>query len=393
MIEEEDARERVLGAVPETAGEKVALENCAGRFSCERVVARVALPGFDNSGMDGYAVRAEDAVVGARLRIAGVQPAGVDLGLVVEPGHAIRIYTGAPLPTGADAVVMQEDTELDGEWVRILDAAVLGEFIRRKGADVCPGEVLVGSGDRLTAAIAGVLASQGIAEISCGVPPRVTILATGDELVKPGDALRAGQLYNSNLPMLAALFRRAGAREVRMVSCEDSLAATTEVLREASRAGGMVVVSGGVSVGDRDFVKPAMVAAGYSAGFWRVRVKPGKPFVFGKHEASGALLFGLPGNPVSAYVTAMLFALPALRRWCGAGETFSTVSVMLEAALTNGGDRPHYLRGTVRDGKFSQSGLQQSHALAGLAGSEVLVRVEAETRLSAGSWVRALVVM
>ena len=203
MIEEEDARAQILAAVPSSAAEVVGIDEALGRYVSQDVVARVSIPGFDNSAMDGYAVRAVDAAEGACLNVVGEQPAGGDMGLVLGEGEAIRIFTGAPMPKGADAVVMQEDTEREGDVVKITDAAQPGEFVRRRGGDLCEGQRILAAGDRLTAQRIGLLASQGMGEVAVGRLPQVGILSTGDELIDPGRKLGSGEIYNSNSVMLA----------------------------------------------------------------------------------------------------------------------------------------------------------------------------------------------
>ncbi|MFT5108912.1 MAG: molybdopterin molybdotransferase, partial [Pseudoalteromonas tetraodonis] len=386
MIEEEDARAQILASVAETAVEAIPLDESLGRFVARDVIAQVAIPGFDNSAMDGYAVRAADAIAGAELRVVGEQPAGRALGLVLGKGEAIRIFTGAPMPQGADAVVMQEDAEREGEMVRIVEAAEgVGEFVRIRGSDLCEGQRILSRGDRLTAQRIGLLASQGMAEVAVGGLPRIGILSTGDELVEPGKPLGDGEIYNSNSLMLAMMARRlmpGGALAVKRYHALDEMAALEEVIARALDENDILVIAGGVSVGDRDLVKPVLERCGVETGFWRVRLKPGKPFLFGRGDSGRKLIFGLPGNPVSAFVTFEVFVAPALRRWMGAREDEilpRPIPVVLTEAIRNDGDRPHYVRGILdRDGRrFLPAGMQQSHALNGLAQADGLLRVDA----------------
>jgi len=400
MITEEEAVARVLDGVPGGAVETVSLEEAEGRWAAEAVVATVALPGFDNSAMDGYAIHAADCgQTGRWLEVAGEMPAGraVAVGdeaaMAAGPGRAIRLFTGAPIPPGAAAVVMQEDVEVDAvtALIRLTEAAAPGEFIRRRGADVCEGQKLLGPGDRLNPQRIGLLASQGRAAVAVTTRPRVRVLTTGDELVPAGQPLpHAAALYNSNGPMLAALARRCDAA-ASAGHAPDDLAALTAALQRALEQSDIVVLAGGVSVGRHDYVKPALAALGWKPDLWRVAVKPGKPFLFAARE--GKCVFGLPGNPVSAFVTFHLFVAPALRKWQGALAAewpVPAVVATLAAAVANAGDRPHYLRGALEPGGvFQPGGLQESHALFSLSRATALLRVPSATAWAAG---RAVVV-
>ena len=413
MMEEFEARGRILAAV-EAAGrggeESVSLSRALGRVLASDLVGRVDLPGFDNSSMDGYAVRAADAIDGSRLVVVGEQPAGEDRRLRLGPGEAIRIFTGAPLPEGADAVVMQEDVRraADTNEIQVLEGVRKGENIRPRGGDVCAGQRLLTAGVSLDAAAIGLLASQGVAEVSVRSRPRVGIVTTGDELVAPGavspESLPMGALYNSNGPMLEALARGLGG-ETRCWHAPDEPEVLKRILEEAIEASDFLVVAGGVSVGDRDFVKETLADLGVGAEFWRVRVKPGKPFLFGQRRAearsSSVFVFGLPGNPVSAFVTFQIFAAPAIDRWTGrirAGQSergaelsMTPWRARLFESLENRGDRPHYLRVRIdsESGDLKTAGLQQSHALFGLCRSDALLRMEAGETMEAGQEVTA----
>ncbi len=407
MIGETEARRRILEAVSPSRGvERVPLELSLDRWLASEVVGRVDLPGFDNSSMDGYAVRAGEASRGAALTVIGEQPAGGDRHLeLTAPGTAIRIFTGAPMPRGADAVIMQEDTRLlaDGARVEICEGVERGENIRPRGADVCAGQRLLEVGTRLGPADVALLASQGYGEVSVRPRARVGIVTTGDELVEAGavppGGLAGGMIYNSNGPMLAALVRRLGA-EPRRWHAPDDPAALTSVLSEALAASDFLLIAGGVSVGDHDHVRAVLADLGVASDFWRVRVKPGKPFLFGRSGGEVPVhVFGLPGNPVSAFVTFHLFATPALLRWQGCGEgAVSADSPGLEmlrapvlSEMSNPGDRPHYLRVSLdaSTGSLKPTGLQQSHALFGLSKADALLRLEPGESVAAGQEVAA----
>ncbi len=390
MIEEAEAIERIhslAGEMPVSAREIVPLGSSLDRILAEPVFATLNQPRFDNSSMDGYAVRASDAGrLGARLTVAAkTQAAGVDEKLTLQAGEAIRIFTGGVLPTGADAVIMQEDVTRspDGRTLVINDPIIEGENIRRIGGDVCAGQKLGEAGDRVSPALIGTLASQGISELCVHSLPQVTILSTGDEVVPVGTELQDGEIYNSNGPMLQACCQRAGVHAEHR-HLRDELSLCTETFRELAKIPGFIIVAGGVSVGERDFVQAAVTAAGGEVDFWRVRVKPGKPFLFGK--LGKRLLFGLPGNPVSSFVGFEIFIRPVLERLVAGSESPLNELKILPAAeeMINTGDRPHYLRGIADEGGVRLSGTQQSHALFGLSKANALIRLEPEASVRVG---------
>ncbi|MES2470543.1 MAG: gephyrin-like molybdotransferase Glp [Verrucomicrobiota bacterium] len=391
MLEESEARQRILSLIPPVTAESVRLDQAIGRYAAADVFATLPLPPFDNSAMDGYAIHDTDCgPPRLPLTIAGEQPAGPDFGLEVTPGYCVRIFTGAPLPRGTGAVVMQEDTVRsdDGQSITLTESTEPGEFIRHAGADLCVGQRLLTAGDLITPTRLAVLASQGSSTLLCGPRPRACIVTTGNELIPPGQPLMVpGQIYNSNGPMLGALLAQAGAKTTALHSPDD-LPGLTQILGNALTSHDVVVLAGGVSVGDHDFVKPALEALGIPLQFWRVRMKPGKPFLF--TTQTGKLIFGLPGNPASAFVTALLFVLPALRKLAGASDTGAlpvTTPATLTVAAGNPGDRPHYLRGHYQysTASFTPVGLRQSHALAALASSNALLRLAPDAVATAGS--------
>jgi molybdopterin molybdotransferase len=388
MISEEEALSAVLSKVNALAPNKASLLDSLGRFVTRDLWAQRPLPPFDNSAMDGYAVQAASCQAGRRLRVIGEQPAGLNRGLSLGAGEAIRIFTGAVLPGGADAVIMQEDVTREGDLITAQSTAEPGEFIRHKGGDLAEGQKILGRGEQVTAQALALLASQGLNEIEVGAQPRVAIVSTGNELAPPGTELKPGQIYESNALMLQALAQRSGAT-VRLVEhCPDDLGQITAVFGRGLENDALIV-SGGVSVGEHDLVKPALSALGAEIDVWRVAIKPGKPFLFGR--AGGCFIFGLPGNPVSAFVTFFRFVRPALLRLSGAAEhqlDLRQIPARLGAEVENDGDRPHYLRGRLEGEVFTVTGRQESHALFGLSRANALLRVAPHARLAAGTTVR-----
>ena len=390
MITEEEALARILEKLRPLPSRRVPLLEAVDRFAAAELFATIALPRFDNSAMDGYAVVAASCEGGRSLRVIGEQPAGLDRGLRVAPGEAVRVFTGAPIPAGADAVVMQEDVTAEGAEIFVNSKVEIGEFIRRRGCDVSEGQKIVEAGTRLRAQTLGLLASQGFNEVEVGGAVRVAIISTGDELVQPGAHLEGGQIFDSNSVLLQALVKKSGGIIASVRHCPDQAGAIEAALRDAVGFE-VVILLGGVSVGARDLVKPALQAIGAETDLWRVAVKPGKPFLFGR--AKGCFIFGLPGNPVSAFITFLLFVRPAILRLMGAGDDdlqLPRLPSILMSPLQNDGDRPHYMRGQLRDGNFAAIGRQESHALYGLSRANALLRVPANTTFPAGATVSVI---
>ena len=386
MISEREAREKILEGVQRLPSRQMALSQVLHCFAAENYFARLPLPGFDNSAMDGYAVITSSCRKGQRLRVTGEQPAGPDRKLRVSAGEAVRIFTGAPIPEGADAIVMQEDvTREEAEIVIKVDVEV-GEFIRQRGCDLAEGQKMLSKGDRIGAAAAGLLASQGFVEAMIGGEVKAAILSTGDELVSPGEKLEPGQIYESNSTLLSALAQRSGAIVNSVEHCRDERQATIEAIQRGTK-NDVLIISGGVSVGEHDLVNDALRSLGAHIEIWRVAVKPGKPFLFGRIE--NCAVFGLPGNPVSGFVTFLQFVRPAILKMMGATELGPPqVPATLTADLRNDGDRAHYIRGRLERGNFTPVGRQESHALFGLSRSNSLLRLELGESLKAGAIVQ-----
>jgi molybdopterin molybdotransferase len=398
MLSLEQARERILAAVRPLPSEKVDLSEAAGRFMAESARSPMDLPPADNSAMDGYAVRAEDlAPAGTEspvsLRFIGAAPAGTRFDKRVEPGTCARVFTGSMLPAGADAVVMQEDVrrdERDPSSVFFAQRAAPWENVRLRGEDVKAGGLLLEAGERLTAPRLSLLAAAGIGSVRAGKRPLAGLVATGNELREAGEATEAGAIYESNRIGLAALARQAGAMPRVYPLVADELTATKEALEEALEECDVVISTGGVAAGEMDWVKGAFAAIGGQLDFWTVAIRPGKPLAFGRLREK--LFFGLPGNPVSALVSFLLLARPALLRLQGARDVLPrTIPATLSEPLANEGGRRHFMRVALDErGGARSAGNQSSHILSAMAQAGGLVDVPPKTTLAAGTVVAVL---
>jgi molybdopterin molybdotransferase len=398
MIELEEALGRMLVRIAPLTSERVAVTEAVGRFPARDIVSPVPLPIFDNSAFDGYAVRSGDVARAAHdrpvwLRLHGHVPAGRAPGFTVEAGTSARIFTGAMLPAGADAVVMQEDTVTDplrSAEIGIVDPVKPWEAIRLQGEELKAGALLLAAGTRLTAASCGLLAAVGLAELPVRRRPVIGLLSTGSELCPSGQPLGPGQIYESNRAQLIPLLRACGAEVRDYGTVPDEADATMALLRRGFTECDAVVTSGGVSVGELDFVRSAFERMGGTIDFWRVAVKPGKPFALG--DWRGLKLFGLPGNPVSSLVTCWLLVRPALLAMQGAIDLSPpTCQAKLGGLLHNPGHRRHFIRvKTTPEGVAEAVGVQGSHALVGLAAADGLVDLAPNATLQAGDTVRVL---
>jgi molybdopterin molybdotransferase len=387
MISEEEAYQKILDNVTSLPARKVPLAEAANCFLAEDVFSRTPLPNFDNSAMDGYAVIASDCARGKRLKLVGEQPAGVDRRLRLVFGEAIRIFTGAPIPAGADAVVMQEDVTANSAEITINTEVEPGEFVRRQGCDLAKGQKILGKGERLRAVGIAALAAQGFTDLMVGGKATAAVLSTGDELVPPGASIEPGQIYDSNSLLLRNLLVACGADVPMVEHSADEKDALIAALRRGSDHD-VLLISGGVSVGQHDLVKSALGAIGAQIDLWRVAIKPGKPFLFGKVGECG--VFGLPGNPVSSFVTFLKFVRPAILRMMGAADhelPLRKVAARLTENVTGDGERPHYIRGRLNNGEFAPIGRQESHALFGLSRSNALLRIPPQREWRAGDLV------
>ncbi len=379
MIPLADVQAEILGSVTPLAPVSVPVRDALGLVTAREVVAAEAVPPFANTAMDGYAVRAADTAdagpeAPARLAVVGELPAGRAPTEAVGHGEAIRIMTGAPIPDGADAIVMVEYTERDGDAVRVVHAAERGDHVRAAGGDLAPGDMVFPAGTALGPAHLGVLVSLGLDDVDVVPRARVGVLSTGDELVERGP-LRPGQIRDSNRPMLRALAVEAGADAADLGSARDDEAIITRTLEDALASCDAVLSSGGVSVGDYDYVKAALDRLGRMDS-WQVAIKPAKPLAFG--VIGGTPVFGLPGNPVSSLVSFELFARPALLRMMGHEQLFRPeVLAVAEHAMPRKPDgKLHLDRVRVRGerGRYlaARSGGQASNVLSATAAANGL---------------------
>ena len=330
LLSLDDALPQLLAQAHVLTGvQSVSTFEADGRVLAQDVTSSLQVPPQDNSSMDGYAVRVADCVqAGAVLRVTQRIPAGTH-GTQLNAGEAARIFTGAPIPPGADAVVMQEDCEaLEGEQVQVNKAVPTGQWIRRSGEDVTRGATVLTHGTRLTPAELGLAASIGLAQLQVSARPRVALFSTGDELVMPGDvapeAMPAGAIYNSNRFFLRAMLQRLGCEVTDLGIVPDKREATIAALRDAAQHHDLILTSGGVSVGEEDHIKPAVEILG-ELNLWQLAIKPGKPFAYGKvnraAEGGACHFMGLPGNPVSSFVTFLLLVRPFVLALQGVRKT------------------------------------------------------------------------
>ena len=341
----------LAAAVPVQGSQTISTLDACGRVLAAPVQAHINVPGMDNSQMDGYAVRAADCTSGqARLRVSQRIPAG-HVGQPLEAGTAARIFTGAMMPEGADAVVMQEACESEGEYVIVRHVPKQGEWVRYVGEDIRQGSTILEAGTRLRPQELGLAASVGQAELSVWRRLRVAVFFTGDELAMPGQPLKPGAIYNSNRFLLRGLLEKLGCDITDYGIVPDNLDATRKTLRDAAQQHDLIITSGGVSVGEEDHVKPAVEAEG-RINMWQIAMKPGKPLAFGEvnrqtAQEGRAFFIGLPGNPVSSFVTFLIFVRPFLLRLQGLPREAvlpQAVSMRADFAWPKADKRQEFLR-------------------------------------------------
>jgi len=397
MMSFEEARERLLKDVPCLPSERVAVEAALGRVLAEALVASAPIPPFAYSAMDGYALATRDLAGPAPwlLPIRGESRTGRP-SPALEPATACAISTGAEVPAGADAVLPREVVDATPDGIRFDGKVRAGQHIRKAGEDLAPGAVALAAGSRIGPGALGLAASLDATELVVARRPRVTILCTGDELRVPGSAPVAGKIPESNSAPLAALAGMAGATVRRQPPVGDDRDATERAIREALDGTDLLLTVGGVSVGDHDWVRPALESEGVALDFWKVSIKPGKPLAFGRHQGGTAAVLGLPGNPASALITFALFGMPLLRAMQGdRAPVPSFVALPLATRLAHKMGRLEFVRVALepRDGRLSvvpfENQASGAHTSLAWAAGLALVPGEVET-LEPGALVEVL---
>jgi len=395
LLPVDDAIAAILRRVPEPVAETVPLADAAGRVLLAPLMATHDQPPFNASAMDGYALRAADVVAGHRLAVVGVSQAGSGFSGTVGSGEAVRIFTGAPVPVGADTVIMQEDAVADGDFVSFTAPARQGHSIRPLGNDFARGQVLIAAGARLTPMRLAVAAAANAATLTVAKRPRIALLATGDELVLPGAELGPDQIVASNSfglhPLLAPY---AETVTDHGIARDDRAALRGKLDAVFADAPDVVITTGGASVGDHDIVQDILLDMGVTLDFWRINMRPGKPLMFGTRGRT--LIFGLPGNPVSAMVTAMVFIRPALRAWLG-HDGAGNWRLPLAAPTPPNSARRHFMRAQLVHGPDGPALLPIAQTDSGhtssLAQADMLiVQPEHDPGQPAGAIVEALAI-
>jgi molybdopterin molybdotransferase len=390
MLTVEEARARLLSqAVALTDSETVPTLQALGRVLARPVVSTIAVPPLDASQMDGYALRAADVPVTPTALAVSQRIAAGHVGATLAPGTAARIFTGAPLPVGADAIVMQEATRTEGDRVIVDEVPRAGQWIRRAGSDIAIGQQVIDVGERLQAPQLGLASSVGCTELQVLRRLRVALFSTGDELVLPGQPLPPGGIYNSNRTMFGALLQSLGCDVLDLGIVPDNLAATRAAFVQAAERADLIVTSGGVSVGEEDHVKPAVQAEG-ALDLWQVAMKPGKPLAFG--AVRSVPFIGLPGNPVSSFVTFLLFARPfILARQGAVVREAAALQLRADFDLPRADKRREFLRARINAaGGLEIFTNQTSSALVSVAWADGLIDNPAGQSIARGDAVRFL---
>ncbi len=391
MLTIDEAQRTILDSIAPLETEKVSVFQALNRVTPADHLAPWDIPPADNSAMDGYAF-SFSSLSGTRLRVTDFLPAGEVRSTAVPPGEAIKIMTGAPLPPACDTVVPVEDVEKDGEWISLTRDLAVGAHVRRRGEDIRCGDVVISAGSLLRPQEIGMLSAMGTTSVAVYRKARVAILSTGDELLEPGSTPLPGKIINSNSYSLAAQVLNAGGDPVLLGIAPDTMQDVCAKISAGLNAD-MLIITGGVSVGDRDYVKSAIEELGGSITFWKVNMKPGRPLAFAR--LAGKPVFALPGNPVAAMVSFELFVRPSLLKAMGHKRVFRPrVRAVLEEAALNKGTRPHLVQGIAArqdDGyRVATTGKQSSGRLSSSIMGNALIHLAPEASYAVGDVVEVL---
>ncbi|MBE7637558.1 molybdopterin molybdenumtransferase MoeA [Sneathiella sp. P13V-1] len=346
MISVEEALKNILSAIKPVSTETVSIQLASGRILAEPVTARRTQPPSDLSAMDGYAVKASDvAVIPAKLSVIGESAAGHGFEGSVGTGEAVRIFTGAPLPKGTDTIIIQEDTDRDGDIVTVKEGADEGRYVRRAGIDFREGEPALKAGKKLTPRDIGLMAAMNIPWVAVYRKPQIALLSTGDELVRPGEPLGSNQIISTNSLVVAAMIEQAGGEAIDLGIAADNEDSLRQMAQGAAKAD-MLVTLGGASVGDHDLVQSVLGKEGLQIDFWRIAMRPGKPLMFG--DLAGTPMLGMPGNPVSSMICSYIFLIPALDILMGrAPRDPKSIPAILSHDVKQNDQRQDYLRAKI----------------------------------------------
>jgi molybdopterin molybdotransferase len=377
MVTVAEAKNIILSHTVETEPEKIALSQAAGMVLAEDIFATIDIPAYAQSSMDGYAFSFADLKANQPLRINGVVAAGSTEATAVSTGNAARIFTGAPVPDGTDTVVMQEKTKVEGDSLYIEDGSIKkGLNVRLKGSEIKAGDLAVAKDCLLMPAAIGFLAGIGVTEVLVYPYPVVSIIVTGNELQAPGQPLQPGQIYESNSFLLRAALRQLHITEVKVYKAEDTLETVKRVLNEAMEKSDIVFLTGGVSVGDYDFVAAAAKENGIEKVFHKIKQKPGKPFYFGKKE--NKLVFGLPGNPASVLTCFYEYVEPALKQMLKQKTSLRVIQAPLAEPFKKPAGLTHFLKGYYDGITATALHAQESYRLSSFANANCLIKIEEE---------------
>lgn len=375
MISVADAKKIILENVQALPPKKILLQHAAGLVLAEDVFAATTIPGFPQSSMDGYALSFNDWQLRKKLKISGVIAAGSTSNNLLQPGNAVRIFTGAAVPPGADTVVMQEKTKVENGELIIEDERLgPGAHVRLAGAEIKAGELALERNSLLTPAAIGFLATIGITDVRVHAHPSISIIVTGDELQQPGNPLQHGQVYEANSFVLKAALQQLQIEEVKIRYAEDNLQILTEELRLAIAESDVVFLTGGISVGDFDFVLQATINNGVQKLFHKIKQRPAKPLYFGKNE--NKYVFGLPGNPASGLTSFYEYAAPALGMMCKRNYQLHTLMVPLKQAFKKPAGLTHFLKGFYDGQSVAVLDAQESYRLSSFAKANCLVQID-----------------